>query len=97
VIGAVRQRGGEVYVLCSIALCLGIYPLLARWNELAGTPMEAPLDGLIPTSAYRRYKQNKHLQRTSRDIVTSYRWCIIYPNTWLCLPFGLIPISKQGM
>lgn len=31
-----------------------MFPLLASWNELEGTPMEEPLDGTITKAAHRR-------------------------------------------
>jgi hypothetical protein len=36
-----------------------MFPLLARWNEFAVTPMEAPLDGSIRKVAHRGIHANQ--------------------------------------
>jgi hypothetical protein len=38
---------------------LDVFPILASWNEFAGTPMEAPLDDCIKKDAYKGYKRCK--------------------------------------
>jgi hypothetical protein len=39
---------------------LGYFPPLVSCNELAGTPMEAPLDGSVKRASKREYARGKY-------------------------------------
>jgi hypothetical protein len=41
-----------------------MFPLIASWNEFAGTPMEAPLDDSITRAASMGYTRSKCLRKT---------------------------------
>jgi hypothetical protein len=70
--GETLERRG--HVRCSNTMFrLGMSPLLVRWNEFAGTPLEAPLDGSITIAAYRGYMRSKQLRRTYTGVKLSNR------------------------
>jgi hypothetical protein len=85
-----------------------MFPFLASWNELAGTPMEAPLDGSITRAAYRMHARNMQLQKiytklqlridvrvSGRKILNRHvKAAHIVPDIRPNLPFSLTAISK---
>jgi hypothetical protein len=47
---------------------IDMFPLLASWNEFAGTPMEEPLDDSIMRAAYTGYMRSKYIQKTYTSV-----------------------------
>jgi hypothetical protein len=72
-----------------------MFPLLASCNYLAGTPMEAPLDGSITTASY---TEHKHLQNNPAMTLASMDVQIkpLRGNCRYCLPVKRFTISSSS-
>jgi hypothetical protein len=58
------------YVHIYIYICLGVFPLLASWNDFAGTPMEGPMTACYD-SCLKGYTRRNLLQRTYTSVKLS--------------------------
>lgn len=66
---------------------LGMFPLLARFNEFAGTPMEAPHECSVTRASNYRVKLGNGVCINARsDKLVTCEWPILFPDTRPDLP-----------